>query len=263
MSTERSSTVTETTGSSTANGETKTNSSTTVQESFVMQTWKGGSLKPDYSTSTSTTEGTDGSSSVTNSKVTYSYDGSGKLAAASGTAHTEGTLASDVNGESGGNYVSDQTTTYIIKNAQALPSQTTTNTTSYLEGQVKSTSTEVTTFEYELIGGSWHLMSEVSNSSTSMTDGGSETRTTTKTYSRDANGVCTGISQTSSGTSVSVSETGGTSTYNMSNYSADFQFDEQNGWYLANETYDWELESTTETPSTTDVDDAQEDQDEE
>jgi hypothetical protein len=228
-----------------------------------MQTWKGGSLKPDYSTSTSTTEGTDGSSSVTDSKVTYSYDGSGKLAGASGTAHTEGTLASDVNGESGGNYVSDQTTTYIIKNAQALPSQTTTNTTSYLEGQVKSTSNEVTSFEYELIGGTWHLMSEVSNSSTSMTDGGSETRTTTKTYSRDANGVCTGISQTSSGTSVSVSETGGTSTYNMSNYSADFQFDEQNGWYLANETYDWELENTTEASSSTSADDAQEDQDEE
>jgi hypothetical protein len=241
-STESSSTVTQTTGSSTSNGETKTNTSTTTQESFVMQTWKGGSLKPDYSNSTSTTEGTDGSSSVTNSKVTYSYDATGKLAAASGTATTTGTLASDANGESGGEYTSTQTTSYIIKNAQALPSQTVTDTTQTLEGQVRSASHEVTSFTYDLIGGSWHLMSEVSNSSTSMTDGGSEQRTTTKTYSRDANGVCTGISQTSSGTSVSVSETGGTTTYNMTNYNADFEFDEQNGWYLANESYDWVLE---------------------
>jgi hypothetical protein len=42
----------------------------------------------------------------------------------------------------------------------------------------------------------------------------------------------------------------------MTNYSADFQFDEQNGWYLANETYDWELDSNTETPSTTNVADS-------
>jgi hypothetical protein len=249
MSTETSKTVTETTSSSTANGETKTNSSTTVQESFVMQTWKGGSLKPDYSTSVSTTTGTDGSSSVTNSKVTYSYDDAGRLSGAIGTAHTEGTLASDAYGGSGGSYVSDQTTTYVIKNAQALPSQTVTDTTTTVEGQVKSTSHEVTTFEYELIGGTWHLMKEVSNSSTSMTDGGSEQRTTIKTYTRDANGVCTGVSQTCTGTSVSVDDNGGTWTYSMTNYNAEFQFDEVLGWYLASESYDWELTSKPDTGS--------------
>jgi hypothetical protein len=209
-----------------------------------MQTWKGGSLKPDYSTSTSTTEGTDGSSSVTDSKVTYSYDAGGKLTGAKGTAHTEGTLASDAYDGSGGSYVSDQTTTYIIKNAQALPSQTVTNTTTTVEGQEKSTTNEVTTFEYELIGGTWHLMEEVSVSHTSMTDGGSEDMTTTKTYSRDANGVCTGISQSATGTSVSVTETGGKYTYTLDskNYDADFSFDEVNGWYMSHLSYDWILD---------------------
>jgi hypothetical protein len=242
-STEKSSTVTQTTSSSVVNGVTKTNTSTTTQESFVMQTWKGGSLKPDYSTSTSTTNGTDGSSSVTNSKVTYTYDASGKLSGASGTATTTGTLASDTNGQSGGTYTSTQTTSYIIKNAQALPSQTVTDTTTSLNGQTKSNTHEVTSFSYELIGGTWHLMKEISNSSTTSTDGGSEQRTTTKTYSRDANGVCTGISQTATGTSVSVSETGGKSTYNMGNYSATFKFDSMNGWYMSGESYDWTLQS--------------------
>jgi hypothetical protein len=259
-STEHSTTVTQTTSSSTTNGETKTNSSTTTQESFVMQTWKGGSLKPDYSESTSTTEGTDGSSSVTNSKVTYSYDATGKLTGAVGTAHTEGTLASDAYGGSGGSYVSDQTTTYIVKNGQALPSKTVTNTTTTVEGQVKSTSTETTTFEYELIGGTWHLMQEVSNSSTSMTDGGSEQRTTIKTYERDANGVCIGVSQTSTGTSISVDDNGGTWTYTMTNYNAEFKFDEVLGFYMAHETYDWELSSKPDTSNTTDVEDTEDEE---
>ncbi|MCU0650689.1 MAG: hypothetical protein MUC52_00445 [Candidatus Omnitrophica bacterium] len=259
-STEHSTTVTQTTSNTNDGSESKTNTSTTTQESFVMQTWKGGSLKVDYSESTSTTEGTDGSSSVTNSRVDYVYNAGGQLVSASGKAHTEGTLASDAYDGSGGSYVSDQTTSYIIKNGQALPSQTVTNTTSTVEGQVKSTSTETTTFEYELIGGTWHLMKEVSNSSTTMTDGGSEQRTTVKTYSRDANGVCTGISQECTGTSVSVDDNGGTWTYNMTNYNAEFEFDDVLGFYLASESYDWEL---SEKPSTSNDTDDGEDYEEE
>jgi hypothetical protein len=249
-STEKSTTVTKTTSTTSDGTESKTNESTTTQESFVTQSWKGGSLKVDSSTSTSTTEGTDGSSSVTKSNVNYVYDASGKLQSASGTATTTGTLADDTNGESGGSYTSTQTTSYIIKNAQALPSQTVTDTTSTLEGQTKSTSHEVTKFTYELIGGTWHLMSEVSNSSTKMTDGGSEQRTTTKTYSRDANGVCTGITQEVTGTSVSVDDNGGTWTYNITNYKANFEKDDTLGYYLASETYDLVLESDASSSST-------------
>jgi hypothetical protein len=249
LSTERSKTVTQTTSTTDDGGESKTNTSTTTQESYVVQTWKGGSLKVDYSVSTSTTQGTDGSSSVTNSRVDYVYDDAGRLQSASGTSTTTGTLASDAYGGSGGSYTSTSTTSYIIKNAQALPSETVTDTTTTVEGQVKSTSHEVTTYEYELIGGSWHLMKEVSNSSTTMTDGGSEQRTTVKTYSRDANGVCTGISQTCTGTSVSVDDNGGTWTYTMTNYNAEFKFDDVLGWYLASETYDWELTSDASSSS--------------
>jgi hypothetical protein len=219
----------------------KESSSETVTESSVVQTWKGGSLKVDSSTSESTTEGTDGSSSKTTSTVSYTYDSAGRLSAASGTAKTTGTLAEDAKGGSGGEYSSNQTTSYIIKNAQALPSQTVTKTTTTLEGQEKSTSTETTDFTYELIGGAWHLTKEVSNSSTSMTDGGSEQRTTIKTYTRDANGVCTKVEQSCTGTSKSISETAGTTEYTMENYDAVFAFDEQNGFYLSKESYDWVL----------------------
>ncbi|MCU0650690.1 MAG: hypothetical protein MUC52_00450 [Candidatus Omnitrophica bacterium] len=225
LSTERSKTVTQTTSTTDDGGESKTNTSTTTQESYVVQTWKGGSLKVDYSVSTSTTQGTDGSSSVTNSRVDYVYDDAGRLQSASGTSTTTGTLASDAYGGSGGSYTSTSTTSYIIKNAQALPSETVTDTTTTVEGQVKSTSHEVTTYEYEL------------------------QRTTVKTYSRDANGVCTGISQTCTGTSVSVDDNGGTWTYTMTNYNAEFKFDDVLGWYLASETYDWELTSDASSSS--------------
>ena len=140
-----------------------------------------------------------------------------------------------------------------------MPSQTVTDTTTSLEGQTKSTSHDVTSFSYDLIGGTWHLMQEVTNSSTSSTDGGSETRTTTKTYSRDANGVCTGVSQTSTGTSVSVDDNGGTWTYDMSNYNAEFKFDSVLGWYMANESYDWNLSSDASSSSTAGVTDTSSD----
>ena len=114
-----------------------------------------------------------------------------------------------------------------------------------VEGQQKSTSHEVTNYTYDLIGGAWQLMTETTTSHTAQTDGGFEDTTTIKTYSRDANGVCTGISQTKTGTSSSVGTTGGTTTYTLQNYSANFQFDPQQGWYLADESYDWTMDTSS------------------
>jgi hypothetical protein len=247
MSTDHSTTVTQTTDGDTT--------STTTQDSVTMQTWKGGSLKADYTNSTSDTTGDDGSSSHTVSKTTYEYDENGKLAGASGTATTTGTLAEGANGESGGEYTSTQTTSYTIKNAQALPSQTTTHTVQTLEGQVSVTSDEVTTFSYELLGGSWRLMQEVSNSISTTPDGGRTETTTTKTYSRDANGLCTGLSQTMTGTRTVKTATGGTETWTLSagDYTATPSFDEEQGWYISKVEYDWKLNSSADTSSASDT----------
>jgi hypothetical protein len=236
MSTESTKTTTET-----SDGET---TGTTISTSFTQQTWKGGSIKPDFSTSVSDTTNPDGSGSHTDSRVTYSYDGEGRLAAASGTATTTGTNADGANGESGGNYVSTQTTSYIIKNGQALPSQTTTNTTQYLEGEESGTSTEVTTFTYDLIGGAWHLMQEVSNYSYTSTEGSTQNITTTKTYSRDANGLCTGLSQNKTGTRMDIGSTGGKTYYTLSNYDAKVEWDDQQGFYVSSDPYDWIMDTS-------------------
>lgn len=240
MSTENTRTETET-----SDGDT---TSTTISTSFTQQSWKGGSIKPDFSTSVSDTTNPDGSGSHTDSRVEYSYDGEGRLAAASGTATTDGTNADGANGESGGTYHSEQTTSYIIKNGQALPSQTTTNTTQKLEGEVSGTSTEVTTFTYDLIGGAWHLMQEVSNYSYTATNGSTQNITTTKTYTRDANGVCTGLSQKKTGTRMDVGGTAGKTYYDMSGYYADIQWDDQQGFYVSYDKYKW-VQDTSEDSS--------------
>ena len=105
----------------------------------------------------------------------------------------------------------------------------------------KSTTTETTAYEYSLVGGAWQLMKETSISATTQTDGGMENTTTTKTYTRDANGVCTGISQTRTGTSSTVGTSGGIYNYTLQDYSATPAFDAQQGWYISQESYNWKL----------------------
>lgn len=211
---------------------------TTVQTAY--STWKGGSLKIDSASGTSDTKASDGSNSHTNFWTSYTYNANGQLAGASGGAHTTGDRGKDANGEPIGTFVSDTVDHYIIRNGQALRSSSVTTGTNYgPDGTKTSTFTETTNYAYQLIGGSWHLMGEVSTSTTNGIDGSTETITRTRTYSRDANGVCTGITQTATGTKTVVNENGGKTTYTMSNYQATFAYDSKVGWYLQKESYDW------------------------
>jgi hypothetical protein len=84
------------------------------------------------------------------------------------------------------------------------------------------------------------LVKETSVYTSESIDGDEQTITKTRTYQRDANGVCTGITQTASGTYNAVGGSGGTQSYTMQNYKAEFKFDAEQGWYLANESWDWQ-----------------------
>jgi len=218
----------------------KGETSTTVTTSTSKSSWIGGSLKVESATGTSNTTASDGSHSTTTFWTNYSYNANGQLAGASGGADTTGDSGKDANGQAIGTFTSHTTDSYIIKNGQALKSSSVTTGTNYgPDGTKTATSTETTNYTYALIGGSWNLMKEVSVSNTNETNGSTETVTKTRTYQRDANGVCTGISQTATGTKTVVdATTGGRTSYTLS-YSATFAYAPEVGWYLKTETYDW------------------------
>jgi hypothetical protein len=209
--------------------------STVVSESTTTSKWCDGSLKTETITGTTTTTDSAGTvTSTSNSTITYTYDEQGHLQGASGTTTTNGTLPDD-----GGTYTATTVDTYSIQYGQALRTQSATSQTTTVDGQTQQTSTNTTTYGYELIGGQMRLMTESSVLSATATDGSTSNITTAKTYTRDANGVCTGVSQTKTGTQTAKDSNGGTWTSSISSYNGTFTFDENLGWYLSAEETDW------------------------
>jgi hypothetical protein len=204
--------------------------STTTTTSTDTSAWKGGNLKIESSAKTSKSSKADGSSSTSTSTTTYEYNELGKLKGASGKTETTGT------NKGGGTYTSSSINSYIIKNGQALPSKSTTT------GSVKGTTdeknsnfSETTTYEYQLIAGNWQLVKEISVSRSNGTNDSTETITRTKIYSRNTKGVCTGITQTATG-SAGIGRWG----FTLQSYNAEFALDAKAGWYLKQESYSWQ-----------------------
>ncbi|MFH0913018.1 MAG: hypothetical protein V1884_01880 [Candidatus Omnitrophota bacterium] len=219
----------------------KGETSTTTTTYTTTSVWRGGSLKVASTTGTSKNESANGANSTTEFQTNYEYNDKGQLKAASGESQTTGDRGKNDAGEELGTYESTSEDTYIVQNGQSLKKTSVATGINYgPEGQKESDSTETTTYDYELKGGSWALVKQVDKSETKNVDGGTSLVEKTKTYTRDANGVCTGITQAASGTLTAVGGNGGTQTYTMQNYKAEFKFDAEMGWYLSKESYDWE-----------------------
>jgi len=233
---------TETTTTTTITTNSKNETSTTVTTQTVSSEWRGGSVKVANIEGTSHTDGTDGSSSDTTFTVTYEYtDGTGKLKGASGTSSTTGDSGTDDNGERIGTYKTSTTDTYTIRNGQALRTKSVTTGESYgSDGTKKGDIEQTSTTEYKLVAGTWQVSKETTVSKNTGVDGSSEDVTRVRTYTRDENGVITDVSQTASGTRVVITSTGHAETLTMHNYSAEFEFDEEGGWILTDENYDFE-----------------------
>jgi hypothetical protein len=200
----------------------------------------GGSLKIVSSDLTSDSAADDGTDSQTTGNTTYTYNGNGQLAAAAGTADSTGNRGEDANGEALGTFDSATTESYEIRNGQAVRTQSeTTGTNSGPDGEQTSDFNETTTYDYQLLAGSWQIMGETSNSATDARDGSSSDITKTKTYTRNGDGVCTGLAQAATGTQTQVNQNGGTTTFTMQNYEATADFDEKSGHYISGDNWDW------------------------
>lgn len=252
---------TETTTTTTTTVNSKNETSTTVTTQTVTSEWRGGSIKVATIDGTSHTDGTDDSSSDTTFTITYEYaDGTGKLKGASGTSSTTGDSGTDDNGEAIGTYKTSTTDSYTIRNGQALRTKSETTGESYgSDGTKKGDINQTSTTEYELVAGTWQVVKETTVSNNTGVDGSSENITRVRTYTRDENGVITGVSQTASGTRVAVTNMGGTVTLGMKDYEAVFAFDEESGWYLEKESYTWE-EGASGGSSSSDDDDTEGDE---
>lgn len=233
-----------------ANGGWSESTSVSTTESC----WRGGSLKVNFSSGTTETEGSDGSNSDTTFATTYAYNSNGQLSGASGGSTTTGDRGNDANGEAIGTFKSSSTNTYEIRNGQALLKSSTSNGTNFGPDGVKTGDFGTTvTHTHKMIGGSWHIMSSTTVSTSNGTDGSTESTTKTLTYERDAaTGVCIGLTQTATGTKTSVNENGGKTTYKMCEkdgvdengnpiyaYKAIPLFDAEVGWFISFESWDW------------------------
>jgi len=232
---------TETTTTTTTTTNSKNETSTTVSIQTVSSEWRGGSVKVAKIEGTSKTNGTDDSSSDTTFTITYEYtDGTGKLKGASGTSTTTGDSGTGDNGEKIGTYKTSTKDTYTIKNGQALRTKSETTGERYgSDGTKTGDISQTTTTEYTLVAGTWQVSKETTASKNTNVNGGSESMTRVRTYTRDENGVITDISQTATGTYVAVTSMGGTVTLGLEEYSAEFAFDEESGWYLKTEHIEW------------------------
>lgn len=216
---------------------------TTTTNQTTISTWRGGSLKVDSTTGTTTVESSDGASSTTSFWTTYDYNENGQLRGASGGSHTVGDRGLDDNDEPIGTYEQWTSNTYEIRNGQALLAGSTTTGKEWgPDGELIAETTETKSYSYELRGGSWVLMSvsSVYDSTGKGSKKGEYTHIeTTTSYHRDANGLCTGISQSKSGEMRQGNGSGGFTTYKMKNYIATAAFDPKQGWYIEYDTWDW------------------------
>jgi len=221
------------------------NVTTQVSTTVTKSTYKNGNLSPDTSHIISTTTDGDGNVISKNDITdTYTYDNSGNLIGASGS----GTMSS-YDPDTGQTRTGSISRSFIIKDGQALLTNSTTSNGKIFDkngSEIGSFTNSMTIADadYVYLGGRWVPTKEVSVSSSNMNDGGSETVTRITTYTRDNHGVITNMSQTASGTRVEVTgnNNGGTSTvtYTLANYQVEVAFDQQMGWYIASESYDWQ-----------------------
>lgn len=196
-------------------------------EITTYKTWKTGSLS-------------DNAVSHTEFSTNYTYNDNGQLSGATGTSKTTGNRGKDSNGQKIGTYESTGVDNYIVKNGQALRASTVTTGTNF-GADAKKTSgfTETTNYTNELMGGSWQATKETTVSDVKEVSGTTEKVTKTKTYTRDANGIATGITQAATGTRKVVNPNGGTSTFEIRDYKPEFKSDAKAGWYLAKESWTW------------------------
>jgi hypothetical protein len=212
----------------------KTSTSTQTSTSTVHSSWIGGSVKVQSVNSVSNNTSSDGSKSNSTSETIYSYNDAGVLTGAHGTGTGTGS-----DGKGGTNSFTT-TDSYIVRDGQALRSQSiTTGTSKGKDGTQTGTSRGVTNYTYAMSGGSWQLMRETSTDTSTQTDGNSENTTTTRSYTRNSSGLCTGMSQTKTGTKVIVGDTSGKRTYHAGNYTAIDRHDPTMGWMVVNEKFDW------------------------
>lgn len=229
----------------TENGEENTVTTTTV--TVTESSYKNGSLSSDTSTTNSEKKDDEGNVLSTEKYTdTYTYDENGYLQSVEGSGTSESTTYSDKNGEKSGSSEGTIKRTFDVKDGQArLLSHEQEGTTYDKDGKEIGTYDANTTYaDWEYLGGQWVHNKEVSTSNSHMTSKSDQTIVRTKTITRDEYGQVTGMSQTATGTykaytGINDDETAST-VYTLTNYKAEFEFDEERGWYLASEEYDWE-----------------------
>jgi hypothetical protein len=220
------------------NGETnKEITQTQTTTSTTTSKWMGSSVKPIETKTSGTMTSSDGGQSTTTGTTTYTYTNSGKLESCAGESTTTGTQANS-------SYTSNRTETYVIKDGQAIIDTSSSNTTyNGPDGTNVGNSTSVTKYEYEMSGGSWQVIKETSTDNSTYTNGGEMRTTTTKTYTRDSNGVISDVSQTKTGTRVNITSTGGKESQTLVKYEAEFKYSEDHGWHITKDTETWDRDS--------------------
>jgi hypothetical protein len=239
--------VSTTTTSTTENGQT----AKTITTQTAISDWRGGSLKIADVSGTSETKNPDGKvASKTAFWTDYNYNASGYLTGATGGSNSESS-SYDSTGKVVGSSWSHTDDSYAIKDGQATRNQSISyGTQSGPSGQVAGYFYEKTSYDYVLKGGSYQTSKETTYSENKGVDNSFETTTKVKEYTRDANGVCTGIKMsiptTAPGAKLEISATGGKeySTLSSSGYSAISAYDSKAGYYTSYEKTAW-------TPTTT------------
>lgn len=233
------------------------NVSTDTEVTTVEATFKNGSLKTDYVHSKSTRVDSKGKVLSENEYTdTYKYV-NGYLDSVSGSG-TSKSYSYDKDGNFTGSSSGTIKRTFIVKNGQALLTSSVTEGTTYDKdgkrtGTFKNTTT-IAEADYKYLGGSWVPMKQVTVSRSDSDNGSWEETTRTTTYERNAQGVIIGISQTLTGTRVTVTGATGAGevsqiTEEIRNYVATPTRDSVFGWYISSEDYDWKVTSEIRNPS--------------
>ena len=256
-------------------GEVNVLDSTVITESTAETQWIGGSLKTSSVSTVSTTFR--GDDTTTSSYIdSYAYDADGNLTGTSGSGDYYSIEKTD--GAVSGVTVGAITRTFGVKDGQALLLSSITEGSSYgkdvaatvgystdadenitgiaIPDGAKANSTftsgsVIRDSDYSYLGGSWVSMAETqfSESNTLDTDGvtviGYNHSAQQITYTRDANGIVTGMDQNllySDIKSVTGKNTDGTPAISYSyikpgtSYSITSAFDSEDGWYINSET---------------------------
>jgi hypothetical protein len=234
-----------------------TSTTETISEAYLK--FLGGSLKMDYADGSSNTTNSDGAKATTTFGSDYKYSSTGLLSGATGSSESD-YWVNGVDFTNGGSH-STSSDAYNIEYGQAIVKASNGTATSYgvgsAAGTAISTTVDTTTYTNALKGGQYCVTKEVAVSTTTdkatfpnSTEHPVETLTKTKTYGRDGNGVCTGITQTGTGSRTVLSDTGGKQSQTL-DYTATSSFDTKMGYYTSYEKTYWSSPGdapTTPTP---------------